>query len=198
MGRWILTFPATLTLGVVLIPVVPDYADRLAQEAAVAQEPRWLLGHLLAAMAFGVGVWVAAELCREVEARAPSRAWRVALAAVVTGAALHAAGLGADAIGPLAAVRAGASAASFFDGSQGLVPPVFIAGSVLFSLGQIGLVLGARRAGFAGGAGGPISLGAAILFGAAEAIPSGWGLYAVAALSWLIYWPLAAPAAPPK
>ncbi len=52
-------FPLVLALGIVLIPVVRNYADHELAEAATAKSKRWFWGHLLSAIGFGLGVAVA-------------------------------------------------------------------------------------------------------------------------------------------
>ena len=52
----ILAFPLILFTGIIMIPVVSNYANHdLAQEAA-QQTKRWFWGHLLSGVAFGVGL----------------------------------------------------------------------------------------------------------------------------------------------
>ena len=187
----VLAFPTVLTVGILLIPVVSDYADREIQEKAASQTFRWVWGHLVAAVGFGMGVMAAGTVAERVVALTRRSIWWISVVLIAIGAALHAAGLGADGVGPIASLSAGRSAAEFFDGSASVVPPIFIAGAAFFSFGQIGLVLGARQANIVSGRDGFLALAAAILFGGAEAIPSGWGLYVVAFLSWMIWLPIA-------
>lgn len=181
----IAAFPALLALGVLLIPVVPDYADHAAAGRAAAQAARWLSGHLVSASAFAASVAASAAVQRRL---ARPRAGVTLLIAI--GAGLHAAGLGADGIGPLAVAASGLPAAAFFDGSGALVGGTFVAGAVCFGIGQVvqsvqaGALLASRptRA---------LAVAAAVAFPAAEAVPSGWGLYAVAVAAATLYLPVA-------
>jgi hypothetical protein len=181
----IVAFPVLLTIGILLIPVVPDYSDDAAAARATQHSGLWLLGHLLSAAAFATSVQCSAVLQRLTGRPSP---WITLV--IGLGAGLHAAGLGADGIGPLALNHAGQSATTFFRGSTALVPAVFIAGAVLFGVAQFiqtwQVTLGSsvpRRLRL---------LLFALLFSAAEAIPSGWGLYVVAASAVGLYLPLAA------
>ncbi len=107
-----------------------------------------------------------------------------------TGAGVQAVGLGADGIGPLAIRRAGHPARAFFDGSRGWVTGTFVAGSILFGLGQIVLVIGINQTALLSTVTGVAILIAAVLFSASTAIPSGYGLYVVASLAVVLYAPI--------
>jgi hypothetical protein len=64
---------------------------------------------------------------------------------------------------------------------------VFIAASIIFGLGLIIQVFGLIRAGMLKGLFRIVTFVAAIIFIASTAIPSGWGLYGVAATALVIY-----------
>lgn len=91
---------------------------------------------------------------------------------------------------PSLPVAPGWAARTFFEGSATWVPPIFIAGAVVFGIGQIALawqavdhlLTGPRK---------PLVRAGAIVFSAAEAIPSGWGLYLVALSALATYLPFA-------
>jgi hypothetical protein len=184
--RLVFAFPVVLSVGVLLIPIVSDYTDHTAA-AAAAQESRWLVGHLVAAVSFGLAAAAAAEIGRWISASGPGISYRIAVPLMAVGAGLHAAGLGADGIGPVAA----ASPVEFFDRSGRYVVPVFVVGAASFSVGLIALTATVRRRGLLSTGLGWIVFFASIVFAVAEAIPSGWGLYVVAAASWVVFWPLA-------
>lgn len=184
-------FPLLLSIGIATIPLVVDYADHGQAERAAEQSARWLWGHVIAAGAFGLGVAAAAFVLRRIRELSGRAGWSLLLVPFALGAALHAAGLGADGVGPLAAARAGGSAGPFFDGSAELVTTLFGVGSVLLAAGQIFLTIAARRSGLLAPRAGTLALGSAIAFAALEALPSGLGLYGVALASWGVYAPLA-------
>ncbi|MBC8329872.1 MAG: hypothetical protein H8E31_14125 [Planctomycetes bacterium] len=188
-GAFVAAFPLLLAFGVPLIPVVGDYADHAAAALATERASLWFDGHLVSAIAFGFGIVAATILCRRVAEAGSVLLARVALPMMAAGAALHMAGLGADGIGPLAVAEAGGDPRLFFDGSGGLVPMVFIAGAALFGVGQLVLVAGLRP--LTGARQGRLLMAAAVVFSAAEAIPSGWGLYLVALAALALYLPLA-------
>lgn len=185
----VLAFPVLLTAGIVLIPVVSDYGDHDQAAQAAAQTARWFSGHLLAALAFAVSIAAVGriEVAREAGGgRLPG--WTLPL--ITMGAGLYAAGLGADGIGPLAVAAAGGAPALFFDGSGMWVAGVFIAGTLAFGFGLIGLVVAASERGVLRGASRPIAFAAARSFMAAQAIPSGWALYGVALAAFGVFLPL--------
>ena len=184
----IAAFPLTLAVGVLLIPVVPDYSNHDLAAQAATDSVRWFWGHVLSAAAFGLSVVAASIIARSNAALGSPAPARFALLLVAVGAALHAAGLGADGVGPLALAAEGSASQIFFNGSGSCVPPLFIAGSVVFGVGQLLLILGFTRTVSARLRTGLMA--AAIGFSAAEAIPSGWGLYAVGALGLLLYLPV--------
>lgn len=183
----LIVFPVMLALGIVLIPVVPDYSEHgVAADSVRDHAVRWVWGHLIAAAAFGLGAlapWVVARTMRAAR-RAPAQGAALVMA---LGAGLHAAGLGADGIGPVALLWNGADPQGFFDGGMAMVPPVFLAGSVLFGVGQIVLLVQCRRDGLVPRRTGSWLIGAAVTFSIAEAVPTGWGLYGVALVTLCIY-----------
>jgi hypothetical protein len=184
-------FPLVLALGIVLIPVVRNYADHELAEAAAAKSKRWFWGHFLSAIGFGLGVVVAAAINLYL-LWSIHRFWAsFGLVLMIVGGAAQMFGLGADGIGPLAVRRAGGSAKLFFDGSRVWVTGTFIAGSILFSLGQIIMVIliGNWQVFLPGMA--ITMLAAAILFSVSTAVPSGYGLYVTAVTALIIYLPLA-------
>ncbi len=183
----IAAFPMTLSVGILLIPVVADYGDHALAEEATTQSVRWFIGHIHAAGSFGLGILACCCIGDILYRKGERRRVVLALPLIAVGGALHAAGLGADGIGPLA-VTGGAEA--FFEGSGNLVQGVFIAGAVLFGLGLIALAFGVARVGLVRGIWKFIVPTASILFVAFEAYPSGWGLYGVALMSFLVFMPV--------
>ena len=186
----ILAFPLILFTGIIMIPVVRNYANHdLAQEAA-QQTKRWFWGHLLSGVAFGVGLlalFALALILLEQEITL----WPVlSLPCVVIGATLLAFGMGADGIGPLAVSKAGQPAQIFFDGSRRWVMGSFIAGSILFGLGQILMVIGINQLPLLNTVTGIIILSSAVVFSVSAAIPSGWGLYVLGICACVIYVPI--------
>ena len=178
----ILMFPLVLSVGIILIPVVSDYSDHLLAEQAVAQTGRWFAGHLTAAIAFGLSVWVSGVIVGELGGRG-YRVPEVVLPLIGVGAGLYAAGLGADGIGPIVVQSSGMSPASFFDASGWWVTGVFVAGTLLFGMGLISLGVHVIRGGLVGGGWRYVVFVSSLLFVAAPAVPSGWALYGVAAAS---------------
>jgi hypothetical protein len=184
-------FPLVLALGIVLIPVVRNYADHELAEAAAAKSKRWFWGHLLSAVGFGLGVVVSAVINLYL-LWSINRFWAsFGLVLMIVGGAAQMFGLGADGIGPLAVRRAGGSAKLFFDGSRVWVTGTFIVGSILFSLGQIIMVILVGNRGVFLSAMTITMLVAAILFSLSTAVPSGYGLYVTAVTAFIIYLPLA-------
>lgn len=187
-----LAFPTVLTIGIFLIPIVRNYNDHKLAEQVINKKKRWFWGHIISGAAFGVGI-LAAFCIGAYLSTTTAFGWALAgvpLAAI--GGSLLAAGLGADGVGPVALHNVNQPAHFFFDGSRKLVPGVFIAGSILFGLGQILLVIGINHTRLLIAPLQIVVLLAAIGMSVASAIPSGWGLYIVALLTWLIYLPLAA------
>lgn len=184
-------FPLVLALGIVLIPVVRNYADHELAEAATAKSKRWFWGHFLSAIGFGLGVVVSAVINLYM-LWSVNRFWAsFGLVLMIVGGAAQMFGLGADGIGPLAVRRAGGLAKLFFDGSRVWVTGTFVAGSILFSLGQIIMVILIGNGEFFLPAMTITMLVAAILFSLSTVVPSGYGLYITAVTAFIIYWPLA-------
>jgi hypothetical protein len=184
-------FPLVLALGIVLIPVVRNYDDHELAEAAVAKSKQWFWGHLLSAVGFGLGIAVSAAINLYL-LWSINRFWAsFSLVLMIVGGAAQMFGLGADGIGPLAVRRAGGSAKLFFDGSRVWVTGTFIAGSILFSLGQIIMVILIGNREYFVPAMTITMLVAAILFSVSTAVPSGYGLYGTAVTAFIIYLPLA-------
>jgi hypothetical protein len=184
-------FPFVLTLGICLIPIVPNYANHDLAEAAVAKSKRWFWGHLISAIGFGLGIGTTFILHFNLVGT-PLDVWQILdLILLIVGGAAQMFGLGADGIGPLAVRRAGGSARQFFDGSTLWVAGTFIAGSILFSLGQIALIVLIGNLEIFSNAMNVVLLVAAIFFSVSAAIPSGYGLYVTAVTALIIYLPLA-------
>ncbi len=186
----IAAFPMTLSIGILLIPVVADYNNHDLAEQAAAESVRWFIGHIHAAASFGLGLLACCCIADVLYRKGERRRVVIALPLIAIGAGLHAAGLGADGIGPIALAGAPGGARLFFEGSGNLVRGVFIAGSVLFGLGLIALAFGVVRIGLVHGIWKFIVPTASILFVAFEAWPSGWGLYGVAISSYLLFIPI--------
>jgi len=178
----IIAFPILLTIGVVLIPIVPDYSNHVLAAEAAEQTGRWLAGHLISAAAFGLSVWAASEIMAELRHRG-SKPEPTPLLLISLGAALYAAGLGADGIAPVALNVSGNSPLAFLDGGI-WVTGVFILATLLFGVGLIGLTRSAIRGGIITGIWRYIVFGSAIALMVVPAIPSGYGLFgeALAAL----------------
>ena len=184
-------FPVVLTVGILLIPVVEDYSDHEAATRLLSEAPvRWAMGHLVAAAAFGLAVLTAGSVVGAIRSDARRRRASFALWFMGLGAALHAAGLGADGVGPIAALWAGADPQTFFDGSASLIPPLFIGGAVLFGVGQITVIVQVVKDGRLAGSRAELALVTAVFFSLCEALPTGWGLYGVAACSLALYLPM--------
>ena len=185
----VLVFPLVLTVAIVLIPVVSDYSDHLLAEQAVAQTGRWFAGHLIAAVAFGLSIWVCSVVVGELGGRG-YRVPGVVLPLMGVGAGLYAAGLGADGIGPVVVQSSGLSAARFFDGSGWWVTGVFVAATGLYGMGLISLGVHVIRGGLVGGAWRYVVFVSSLLFVVAPTVPSGWGLYGVAVASAGVFVPI--------
>ena len=126
----ILAFPIILAIGILLIPVNPDYNNHTLAVRALEQTERWFAGHLISAIAFGFAIWAA----REILGVLPKAPWYT-LVFIATGAGLYAAGMGADGIAPAAIMASGESALIFFDSSGWWVSGVFMAGTLCFAIG---------------------------------------------------------------
>jgi hypothetical protein len=183
-------FPLLLSLGILLIPVVRSYADHELAQQAAAKSQRWFWGHLLSAVAFVFSILVACCLAVYLHTTDVFRLAMLTVPVMAVGAGLLAVGLGADGIGPLAVRKAGYPARAFFDGSSTWVTGTFIAGSVIYGLGQIGLMVAIQHTSLLAPGVGILVMIVAILFSVSSAIPSGYGLYLVAFLAWLIYLPI--------
>ncbi|MDM8000336.1 MAG: hypothetical protein QUS33_10125 [Dehalococcoidia bacterium] len=186
----ILAFPVVLAVGIVLIPVVADYSDHQLAEKAVAQTARWFSGHLIAAIGFAVSILAVVSIDRHLRLLSRSLL-AMTLPCISLGAGLYAAGLGADGIGPVAVRAAGESPTAFFDGSGMYVTGVFVAGTILFGIGLLSLVIGSIRAGILKGRSRYVASVGAFVFMVAPAIPSGWALYGVAVAVFGVFVPIA-------
>ena len=113
------------------------------------------------------------------------------LPSVAVGAGLHADGLGADGIGPLAVRSAGYSPVIFFDGSSLWVTSIIIAATLVFAIGLLSLVNGSIQREFLRGWSRYVSLVSAIIFVGAPAILSGWALYGLAVAAFGVFVPFA-------
>lgn len=187
----IAAFPLLLAIGIVTIPVVADYANHTLAEEGARQAARWYAGHLLSALAFGVGALASCSIAAFTDRLGQGLDW-IGLPLAVVGAALYAAGLGADGVGPVAIANAGGQPRTFFDGSGMLVSGVFIAGAVSFGTGAIIQVMRVVHAVALGSALRYVISIAALAMAAAPVMPSGWGLYGVAAAALVVYLPISA------
>jgi hypothetical protein len=186
----VLAFPVFLTIGIIIIPVVADYSNhQLALEAA-AYSTRWFWGHIIAAVAFGLSIPAAYCVDPGTYVSGKRKTASPAIIFITVGAVLHAAGMGADGIGPLAVAASGGDAGLFFEGSGKWITGVFVSAAIFFGIGLIIQTALAIRSGLISGKTKWLVLIASILFIGAEALPTGWGLYLVAAMSLLIYVPV--------
>jgi hypothetical protein len=186
----VVLFPLLLTLGILLIPVVRSYADHDLAQQAVAKSRRWFWGHLLSGVAFVFSILAACCLAVYLHANDAFTSALVAVPLMAVGAGLLAVGMGADGIGPLAVRKAGYPARAFFDGSATWVTGTFIAGSIIYGLGQISLIVAIQHTPLLSMGVGIMVIVAAILFSVSSAIPSGYGLYVVAVSVLVIYLPI--------
>lgn len=179
----VLAFPVLLTIGIILIPVVPDYADHALAIRAVEKTERWFVGHLLTAVAFAWSVLSSSVIVDNLQ-RKSYHVPAFILPVIALGAGLYAAGLGADGIGPIAVKSSGASPTNFFDGSGWWVSGTFMVATLFFGVGLISLVIHVIRSGTVKGNLRYLIFLSALVFVSAPAIPSGWVLYgeALAAL----------------
>lgn len=185
--RVVFMFPITLSIGIVLIPVVSDYSDHALAEEAAQQSVRWFLGHIVSGIAFGLAILASVGIAQKLVERGMSGLARAGMVLVTIGAALHIAGLGADGVGPLSFANAGGRQQDFFEGSAVLVPLLFVAGSATFGTGQMLLIVGAIRSVTLTQLSRILLSLAGVAFIVFEVVPSGWGLYGVAAAAWIIY-----------
>lgn len=183
-------FPLILFIGIILIPVVRNYADHELAQQAAQQTKRWFWGHLLSGVAFGVGLLALFALAIFLLEQKITLWPLLSLPCATIGAALLAFGMGADGIGPLAVSKEGQSAQLFFDGSRHWVMGSFIAGSIFFSVGQILMVIGVNQTTLVNTTTGIIILVSAILFSVSAAIPSGYGLYVLTLCVCIVYLPI--------
>ena len=165
-------FPVILAIGILTIPLVSDYSDHALAEEAASQTARWYWGHVIGAAAFGFGALASCSIAGYLDRRGEGLDV-IGLPLAVVGAALYAAGLGADGVGPVAIAAGGGQAQTFFDGSGMLVSGVFIAASMAFGAGLIIQVVRVLRAGVVTGIVRVVVFVAAIIFVSATAIPSG-------------------------
>ena len=186
----IMMFPTALAFGITLIPVVTDYSDHALATEAARDSTRWYLGHILTATAFGLGILACCCIGDVLYRMGQRKRVMIALPLTSVGGTLHAAGLGADGIGPIALIEANQPPVLFFNGSSDLITAVFVSGSMIFGLGLIALMFGVSRTDLLKGFWRFIVPAATIIFVALEAFPSGWGLYGVAAVCFLIFAPV--------
>ena len=186
----IFAFPLILCVGIIMIPVVRNYADHELAQQAAQQTKRWFWGHLLSGTAFGVGLLALFAITLFLIEQKITLWPVLSLPCAVIGAALLVFGMGADGIGPLAISKAGQPAQLFFDGSRQWVMGSFITGSILFGVGQILMVIGINQLPILSTITGIIILLSAILFSVSAAIPSGWGLYVLGCCACVIYIPI--------
>ena len=183
-------FPVVLTIGIVLIPVVPDYTQHELAEQAVNQTVRWYGGHIVAAVGFALAILAVAAV--DTHLQQTSRALPAqTMPLIAVGAGLYAAGLGADGVAPVAVRAAGYSPIIFFDGSGLYVTGLFVAGTVLFGLGLLNLVIGAIRLDLLRGWSRYVTFVSTLVFMIAPMILVGWALYGVAAASFGVFVPFA-------
>ena len=185
----IFAFPITLTIGILLIPVVTDYDDHDLAARAASSTFRWVAGHLLSAAAFGLGVHAATLILTEL------RESGYQLPAIIDlflafGAGLFAAGLGIDGIGPVIMAASGAPTSTFFDASGWWVSGIFAAATALFGMGLISLTIHTNRAGLVAGPWRYVIFISSLFFVTAPIIPSGWALYGLALAATGIFIPI--------
>lgn len=187
---YVVLFPVLLAAGILTIPVVSDYSNHILAEQAANQTVRWFWGHLMSAAAFGVSILAAYSINLHLSAKGERRFGTISLPFITVGATFYVFGLGADGIGPLATDAGGGRALMFFEGSAIWVSSVFITASIIFGLGLITQVMGVIRASLLIGIIRVVVFVAAIVFIAATAIPSGWGLWVVASAAAVVYFPI--------
>lgn len=184
-------FPIILTTGILTIPVVSDYSNHLLAEQAASQTARWFWGHIISGVAFGLSILAACYITEYLSSKGQSCSGAMSLSLIAIGGVLYAFGLGADGIGPLATAAGGGRAFTFFEGSGMRVSGVFITASIFFGVGLIIQVIGVSHTGLLRGLTRIVVLIAAIVFLVSTAIPSGWGLWVVAAAVLVVYLPIA-------
>ena len=186
---FVVSFPVVLSIGIFLIPVVPDYSDPVIVAQAVELSVRWFAGHLISAVAFALSVLsvsVINTFLRDNSYELPS----FILPIMAVGAGLYAAGLGADGIAPLAVKSSGATPMLFFNGSGWLVTGTLIVASMLFGIGLISIVFHANQSRMVEGIWRYVIFISALIFVAAPAIPSGLGLFGEALAAYGVFVPL--------
>jgi len=186
----IIVFPVILATGILIIPVVSDYSNHLLAEQAASHTARWFWGHAISAVAFGTSILAAYSICLYLSARGQARSGAISFLLIAIGAILYAFGLGADGVGPLATEAGGGRALTFFEGSGIWVTGVFISASIILGLGIIAQVIGVLHTSLLRSTARVIVFSGAIVFIAAAAIPSGWGLCVVAATALVVYLPI--------
>lgn len=188
-ARMIFAFPVVLAIGILLIPVVTDYADHDLAARAAGMTARWYVGHMVAAVAFGISL-LSLGAVDDYLRRSGYHLPGFIKIMMAIGAGLYAAGLGADGIGPIAVRASGADASLFFDGSGWWVSGTFFAAVTCYGIGLISLVGHANNAKMLSRIWGYTAFFSALLFVAAPAIPSGWALYGVAIAAFGVFLPL--------
>jgi len=133
-------------------------------------------------------VWAVSEIAAEL-LRRTSRSAALIPSLMSVGAALYAAGLGADGIAPVALLASGASPLGFFDGGP-WVSMVFMLATMFFAVGLISMVIRAIRAELIEGVWRYVVFASALVFVAAPAVPSGYALYAEALACLGVFVPL--------
>jgi hypothetical protein len=181
----VFVFPIILALGILIIPVNPDYNDHALAVQAVELTERWYLGHLISAFAFGFSVWS----IREILGVLRDAPW-FTLIFTSLGAGLYAAGLGADGIGPVAVRASGESAIFFFDGGGWWVSGVFIAATLFFGIGLFIITGNSIQHKLVKGVWRYVIFLSALIFVSVPIVPSGWGLYGVALAAIGIFFPI--------
>jgi hypothetical protein len=159
-------------------------------EQAASHVGRWFVGHVLSAVGFGL-CGLAAMAIHGFLRRKGSSTSSLPPLLLSVGAGLHAAGLGADGVGPIILQAAGERARLFFDASGMWISGLFMAGAVVLAFGMIGQVVLLLRAGILKGPLRTLVPFGAVLFILGEPIPSGWGLYVIAAGGLMLYIPVA-------
>jgi hypothetical protein len=186
---YVLAFPIMLTIGIVLIPVVPDYTDHAVAAEAVSQTVRWFAGHILSAVAFGISILSVHSIKRYLSLQGYELPDFIP-AMMAVGVGLYAAGLGADGIGPIAVEASSSDPTLFFNGSGWWVSGTFFAATVFFGIGLISLVGHANHAQMVNGVWRVVIFISALLFVIFPAILSGWSLYGVAVAVLGVFIPL--------
>lgn len=188
-GLLVLLFPVLVTIGISLIPLVPDYSNHEMGARAVAETGRWLASHLLAAVAFGVSILSVNAVIDHLREHSHEIPGFIAPIMAI-GAGLYGAGMGADGIGPIAVRSAGADPTLFFDGSGWMVSGTFTAATACFGVGLISLACHANHHQMMQGVWRYVIFISALLLVSFPAIPSGWALYGEAVAAWGVFGPL--------